>query len=502
MNPTQAQRLIKAKNYFDSGDYYLCDREAAKIIARDLLGQALHLRMISNSKVNDPQRALQHFNRALSCGMGKDCAFLTNAAQVFRQLRRFTDALHLVTDALKINSLDSQAKYMLGNVLGDLKQYSDAIRAYREGMDIKYDPVYLTNIGNCLENMGKREEAKSYHHKCVEELGGQKYCTEGAPFLNLASIALKERDYGYAEILYTKILGFDSTNAQAHLGMAHCLLIHGQWRQGWEEYRWRFVADGSDKIMPWKEWDGKDRSKRLLVIHEQGYGDFFLAARYLKQLDWNRTRLLCPDSLAEIIKQSIPAVNFYHHSPREIDAYIFAMDLPRVFAQGYGLLQIEAEWVRKKSVPSPSEKTIGFCWRGRDIPDPRRTIPFSVFKQVLLGDFTKVCLQADVLDTERDNFDKSIPADLWWTETANYMSSCDAIVTIDTSIANLAGSMGKLGIVLLPYASDWRWGMHTEQTVKACALYPSLTLVRQQKEGDWSYPIIYARKFIEILRPL
>jgi ADP-heptose:LPS heptosyltransferase len=69
-----------------------------------------------------------------------------------------------------------------------------------------------------------------------------------------------------------------------------------------------------------------------------------------------------------------------------------------------------------------------------------------------------------------------------WDETARVLTTLDAVVSVDTSVAHLTGALGLPGYVLLPHAPDWRWGLTGDRT----PWYPSLTLIRQPAPHDWA----------------
>jgi tetratricopeptide (TPR) repeat protein len=66
-------------------------------------------------------------------------------------------------------------------------------------------------------------------------------------------------------------------------------------------------------------------------------------------------------------------------------------------------------------------------------------------------------------------------------DTAALMQSLDLIITIDTSIAHLAGALNRPVWLLLPYHSDWRWGIQGQTS----PFYPSIRLFRQKEPGNW-----------------
>jgi len=66
-------------------------------------------------------------------------------------------------------------------------------------------------------------------------------------------------------------------------------------------------------------------------------------------------------------------------------------------------------------------------------------------------------------------------------QTAAFLSHLDLVITVDTSIAHLAGAMGKEVWILLPFVPDWRWRLHRRDT----PWYPTARLFRQRESGDW-----------------
>ena len=72
-----------------------------------------------------------------------------------------------------------------------------------------------------------------------------------------------------------------------------------------------------------------------------------------------------------------------------------------------------------------------------------------------------------------------------FADTAALIMNLDCVVTVDTSVAHLAGAMGKPVYLLLPYCADWRWGKGRETT----PWYPYMRLIRQEKPNDWKGPL-------------
>ena len=69
-----------------------------------------------------------------------------------------------------------------------------------------------------------------------------------------------------------------------------------------------------------------------------------------------------------------------------------------------------------------------------------------------------------------------------WLQTAETLESLDLLVSVDTSVAHLAGALGVPTVLILNAPADWRWSQVNHQTF----LYDAMTLVRCAAPGDWS----------------
>jgi ADP-heptose:LPS heptosyltransferase len=72
-----------------------------------------------------------------------------------------------------------------------------------------------------------------------------------------------------------------------------------------------------------------------------------------------------------------------------------------------------------------------------------------------------------------------------FVETAALIANLDLVISVDTSVAHLAGAMGKPVWVLLPLVPDWRWMLNRDDS----PWYPTMRLFRQPAAGDWTAAI-------------
>jgi len=151
---------------------------------------------------------------------------------------------------------------------------------------------------------------------------------------------------------------------------------------------------------------------------------------------------------------------------------------------------------------------VGIAWRGSrawfDQPHRYRSIPLGSFGPLFeVPGVTWISLQKgsaiDELHTSpagRHVLQIGLEddgADLG--DTAAAITILDLVVTVDTSIAHLAGAVGKPTFVLLPYTAWWAWSLHGSRT----PWYPTFRLFRQRAPGDWEWPIQQAKGALESL---
>jgi hypothetical protein len=141
----------------------------------------------------------------------------------------------------------------------------------------------------------------------------------------------------------------------------------------------------------------------------------------------------------------------------------------------------------------PEGKKVGVVWQGnpKHENDRNRSVPAILLASLLESPGFQFCsLQKGVAR-------ESMPAGLTdlgrlfedFGDTAAAVLNLDLVISVDTSVAHLAGALGKPVWVLLPYAPDWRWMLHRNDS----PWYPSARLFRQSMPGDWSSVIRQVR---------
>ncbi len=132
---------------------------------------------------------------------------------------------------------------------------------------------------------------------------------------------------------------------------------------------------------------------------------------------------------------------------------------------------------------------IGICWRGNAKINLERSVPLAEFGK--LAAIPGVRLISLMKDADEDIRSSQLPIEQLegldagadaFLDTAAAMMSLDLIVTSDTSVAHLAGALGRPTYLALKHVPDWRWLNEGDRS----PWYPTLRLVRQSARGDWA----------------
>lgn len=419
--------------------------------------------------------------RVFGTAAGRRALYLSAIAAY--QLRIYDEAIVLMELARAADWRNPHVHYNLGLFQQAALRPEEAVESYRTALAL--DPSHaaaLNNLGNALRELG--------------DLEASEHC-------------------------YQQLFRLDPTDPHARYNLSHVLLLRGELARGFQLYESRWDVDG------WRLEYGRpdiptprlgtrplrEDQRRILVHQEQGLGDTLMAMRYVPMLaaqGWAVTveiqRPLMP-WLGEALAPYATVITRGDPLPAH-DVHIAMLSLPAYFGTA-GDADIPPVLTPQVRGPGPlahrpgdRRPVIGFAWAGspghhadhyRSV-DPRWLAPLFA-----RPDTRFVSLQVGDRGTELWGAlpgialgEGSTVEDCSWAltdfaRTAALIRQCDAVVTVDTSVAHLAGTLGARTYVLLNWLSEWRWQLHREDS----PWYPTVRLVRQPTLGDW--PAVAAR---------
>lgn len=392
---------------------------------------------------------------------------------VHHQRGRHADALPLLERSASLVPREPEFHNNLGLVLAALDRNDEAVTAYGRALELK--PVHST----AWNNLGLAQQAMNRLPEAI------------AAFRRAVAIA--------------------PAFAHAHWNLALALLAAGDYREGFDEYEWRLRLPELGARAPQlsiPRWQGGDlRGRTLLVTAEQGIGDALQFVRFVARLAERDVRVIVQARLElRALLATAPGVAgtvAADEPPPPCDAELPLLSLPHRLALGADDVGIprrylETDVVRRSTVraafaPDAPARRIGIAWAGASHHrnDRRRSMPLATLAplfslpQTRWHSLQKGAAARQVEEVPEAHGVIALDARSDFAGTAALVDALDAVVTVDTSIAHLAGALGKPVYVLLPFAADWRWGVAGDRT----PWYPTARLFRQPAIGDWSSAI-------------
>ncbi len=445
--------------------------------------------------LGDRAQAVSHYTESLKL-RPRDQATTHRLAAVLRAQGQLEAACAVLQPLCEGNSRDSGSRFLLAGILADQGAHAEAIGHLRKA--IAHQPRFpeaLNNLALLLRSAGQTQEAEIYLQKAIALRPGY-----AAAWNNLGNLFVELSRINEALRCYTKALAIDPNYAEAHTNRALISLLQGSFEEGWQEYEWRWKQPGVGvRTLPQPEWDGSPIAGKTILLHsEQGAGDTIQFIRYARDLHRQgakvllhcqeplRTLLTAMPELAAVFSGPTPAPEFDVHAP--------LMSLPRLFATRLDSIPADTPYICPLSgstVPedlaSCQKFRVGLVWSGNKNHrnDRNRSAPLELFAD--LGYIEGVQFFSLQLGTEAhtDWIIDLAPHLTDYAAAAACLSALDLLITVDTSVAHLAGALGRPVWTLLPPCNDWRWLEHREDS----PWYPTMRLYRQDKLRNWK-PLI------------
>ena len=432
---------------------------------------ALHLLGMIHHESKNYNQSIDFFKKVLLIEPN-NYENLNNLSLSYSEKGQFEDSIECLKKAIKIKPTCAFLYSNLGLQYKQLEDYENAIKYLKKSLEIEETEIGWSMLGGCYGEQQLLDEAE----KCF-----------------LKSLEIKQ-DF-----------------APAHVDLSNVYLTRGDFEKAWKEYEYRYEV--FDQLKVWldlydekKRWTGQSLENKTIILHgEQGSGDTIQFARYISLLKNCRIIMHCSKNLSPIFKNIVDV--FFTKEPTEIkredlpehDYQCSVISLPFIL----GTKEIPKTNIEINERFDLSEYDnffkIGISWAGnpQHPNDARRSLYLKNFQKI--HDLSGVKLFSLVKDTRQrvyrfmdDPIDltkgseemkivdfSSVINDFY--DTAKIINSLDLVISVDTSVLHLAGSLGKESWALLPQNCDWRWG----QTGIKSEWYPSIKIFRQDENKDW-----------------
>lgn len=357
---------------------------------------------------------------------------------------------------------------------------------------------------------GRVEEAVVWAGRAVKAIPKDFTVAKIAALTTYGRALARAGDFTRARMALAKSACIYTDNAETQEKQGHILCaISDKWRKGWQLQESRLVEPSKALPPNMRQWDGKENVP-VSVLHEQGIGDAVLFARWIpliakrtgQPVTWYGPKILesWMDGIPGVTVGDIASIEHLN----DAGAGIRAMSLPHY-------LQCNSKYdvpnpvapemlhtVRDNRAPKKT-LTVGVCWKGsangwHDFERSYSTEQFAPVWASLNGvTFVNLCHDADIPASAP--FARQKFADIYDVGLA--VARCDMVVTVDTSILHIAGSLGVPTLCLTPTVADWRFAWPHGGT---SPFYASVTALRRRNIRDETLPVI-ARGMLEQLLP-
>jgi Flp pilus assembly protein TadD len=461
------------------------------------------------------QETLQAFSEAKS-SYEMAVALAPNFAEVHNNLGdlaieqdQFSEAQQHFQKAISLKPNFAEAHCGLGYALlqlGRQQNTQDSIvkaeTHFRKAVSLKPDFAdghyylgsALLELGMDQGNLSQLTEATAQLHKALTL----------QPALNKVRLSLgaaltEMGQFSAARICYDQAIAQEPSASTFLYYHSHLLLLLGNFRTGWFGFdRWLQVQNRQDFVQPY--WDGSALlGKHILLTNQHGFGDAIQFIRYVPLVKALGATVIVECHPAEerlfrtcqgvdrLVLKGDALPEFNVHTTLYYLPKIFKADLATIPAPVLYLSAPEACYLPENlqdQLSNAAGLRVGVVWSSK--LGCKRRCPLSFFEPLLqIPGLSWFSLYKGNQSNELEPYSAQI-IDIGshaqdFADTAWAIAQLDLVITVDTSVAHLAGAMGKSTWILLPFVPDWRWLLDREDS----PWYPSARLFRQPQLGDW-----------------
>lgn len=453
------------------------------------------------SRRDDAQRADATANK-LRREQLADCRRL--GEELLAQGRAPAAARHFAA-ALRLDDSDAVLWQLHARALNAAAQRDEALVSIGRALALKHDSAeFHLARGVILRGAARYEEALQSYQQVV-----QLAPRNTAGYTNLGSV---QDQLGLADLAmanYERAIALDPGNALARWNRALVHLRRGDYQQGWRDYEYRWKAETLDLYKKQRDfaqpaWTGREplAGKTILLHAEQGFGDTIQFCRYAPLLA-RRDAVVVLEVKPALVAlmgtlEGVSSIVVKGDALPPSDYHIPLMSLPLAFDTRIDSVPAATPYLApdaarvahwRAALGPRTRPRVGVVWSGSaaNQNDHNRSLPLPLLAALFdaPGDF--ISLQKEVRPDDQALLD-TLPvlqlADQLrdFADTAALCAVLDLVITVDTSVAHLAGALGVPVWVMLQTPFEWRW---LEQGA-ASPWYPSATLYRQAQRGDWT----------------
>jgi len=412
-------------------------------------------------------------------------------------LCRYKEALEDFQQAIILNPNFAEAYVNMGLVNQDQGLLDQALFFYQIALSINPRQI------DALLNMSGVHIRQGHYDKALDLL---QQLLNLAPelveaYANLGVLYYEQGQFAEALKYFDHALTLDPNHVNAHWNRSHVWLKQGNFIKGWPDHEWRWLLQFAKPVNIDKpDWNGSPQPDATIMVYaEGGYGDTFQFYRFLPWLKKQCRRVIfyCQPGTTslfkqcsvcdEVIEQGNPLPDFDYKVPIMSLAYLAQTTLETI-PQDVPYIQADPKLVQdwQTFFSAYSGPKIGLVWSGSVTNPNGYSRSFDVAQLEPLKQFQNFhffSLQkgpnaltdhSTIIDLNERLTD--------FHQTAAAIQNLDLVISVDTSVAHLAGALKRPVYLLLHYVSEWRWLQNRPDS----PWYPTLRIFRQHTHSDWT----------------
>lgn len=418
-----------------------------------------YINIASLYKDKDNAKSLEYLLKGYNINQN-DENLLLSLAQTYRLLYKNSESIDVLNKIINLNKNSAEAYSQLAINYMDLCEYDKALENYNNAILINNKNLnYLHGKAVALKYLNNVIKSK----EILEKINEEPNC---------------------------------SIQSKITLGMIY--LSEKQFEKGMKLYTLRSKESKFNEIFHDKIWSKEANlfDKDILVYSDCGLGDTIMYSRFLpilKQKVRNLT-LQTDKELISLIKESMPSIEIIKKGEQipNYDIVISLMDTQYALNLDFTQISNKEPYLKanqelineykKINIFKTKNKKIGLCWQGNKKIFKNRAIDFKDIENLLTKEncsFYSFQMEDSQIETEKIHKLKNYIKD--FSDTAALLKNMDLMITIDSSVAHLAGALGIKTFLLLPKTAEWRWFYDEDKTI----WYNSVKIFRQKETNNW-----------------
>lgn len=417
-------------------------------------------------KKKNVKLALSYLEKAYSISPYEENLCLS-LAQLYKDTYEYNKAIDVLEKLLSINRQSAESYSLLSTIYMDLCDYEMA-------------------LDNAEKALAINPSNNDYKHSKAIALKYLGQIEEGKKILN--------------EVCDTK-----NPSIQSEIALGMMYLTEKNFEKGISLYRKRSKNTKFSEIFKTRIWSPNIdvTNKTILLYSDCGLGDTIMYSRYLPLLEkkCERVILQTDKDLVKILQLNFPDIEIIKKTDKKpkYDYVMPIMDIQLALNLDFDNIPSKEGYLtceKNSTILNPKKKKVGLFWQGNRKVFKNRSLNFDYLKQLLNFDnieFYSFQVDKDIkCPKEIVDLSKNIKD---YSDTASLLLDLDLLITIDSSIAHMAGALGVKTFLLLPKTSEWRWFNDNDK----CSWYDSIKIFKQETTNDWENVISRIEKELNLL---